>query len=1159
MSLGKKTLALFLMLGCAICLGSYLALRLTVLPAFADFERQSSVEALKRVTRMMDADLRALEIMNLEYSAWDDTYEYASGSLPEFEADNLDPAYWHSIDINMMMIFDTQGKPLFARIGDARDGHELQLAKELLFDLDSLNPLITHGAVSDSVLGLLVTRSGILQVVSYPILTSEREGPIAGSLIVGQFLTEQRLLDLGERATVNVTMSTFAEPGAREKADRNFPATDSDTIVIVSEDYVRGSEVLNDVFGNPAIVLEVTQPRKISAIGDNTIRTAMTFLAFGSIGFLVAALSFIQHLIVKPIRVLTDKILNIRETGNLEIDVGRNRSDEIGVLATKFGELTSNLGHARKQLEDARDDALSLSAAKSEFLARMSHEIRTPMNGVLGMTELLRNTSLTDKQERFARTINESAEALLHIINDILDISKIEAGKLELDVAPFNLRNVIEECLDLLADSAHRKGLELVAVIPPDVNTGVEGDALRLRQVLVNLLSNAVKFTEQGEIVVRVNEIDLNDEQVTYRIEVEDTGIGVDPRNVATIFEPFTQEDGSTTRRFGGTGLGLSICKQLIDLMHGEIGVESRPGMGCKFWIEVALARNAALQQSPTPESLSGRRVLIVDDNATNRETLREQLENWRMRVTSASSGAEAIGILSTSLRNNVPFETVLLDMNMPEMDGVELANEIRQTSGYDAAPLIMLSSVAVSDTGDRRDDSALDAWLTKPVRQERLCDVLVSHLGRDKASTNSPTKTRVPADATNDNEIRSLRILLAEDNEVNKVVATSMLDDLGHQAVVVSNGAEAVKAFENERFDVVIMDCQMPVVDGLEATKSIRRWESKQGREPSPIIALTAKALDGDRDVCLDAGMNDYMSKPFTLEQLANVLARNVVAARELTREQGTSRARILVVDDNSINQQVTEALLHDLGYSCDVAADGDEALRAIAAKKYDLVFMDCHMPVRNGYETSREIRRAEQASASGSHLPVIALTADLMQNNRERCLDAGMDDYVPKPFTQEQLRRVIARWLPDGSAEAAGNDVTIDEVGFTEMTDSISISSLDRGALDEILQLDSSSNRNVAREILLSFCALSTRLVLQLRSSVADADFDQTELIAHSLKGCSGQIGALILAELCEKILDALRHDDLSDTKTLCERVAIEHSAVLIALDNEVQRIAA
>ncbi len=1165
MSLGKKTLVLFLLLGSAICTGSYFALRITVLPTFNEFERQSSKDALTRVARVLEADLRSLEIMNIEYSAWDDTYEYATGRLPEYADDNLDPAYWHSIDINMMMIFDSDGRELFARIGHPDDGHELSLSEVFPSRNDSLTPLIMRASPAGSVLGLLSTDFGLMQVVSYPILTSEGEGPVAGTLIVGQFLTDERMLDIGERATVELSIDAITKTGLPTDvsgafADRGDPA--GKTALAVTAHHIRGFRILDDAFGNPAAVIEVRQPRTISQIGTHTIWTTTFLLAIGSLGFLLAALFFTHRLMVAPIRELTQKILDIQSTGNLEIDVSNARSDEVGVLASEFAELTAGLSKARDELERARDDALSLSNAKSEFLARMSHEIRTPMNGVLGMTELLRNTALNDKQKRFAATITESAESLLHIINDILDISKIEAGKLDLDIAPFNLRSVVEECLELLADNAHRKNIELIGSIPADMHVFVEGDALRLRQVLVNLLGNALKFTESGEIVVRISELKGNQEKTIYRFEVQDSGVGFDPRNLDRIFEPFTQEDGSTTRRFGGTGLGLSICKQLLNLMGGDIGAESRLGHGSTFWFTVPLVKDSAVSELPTPTDLAGKHVLIVDDNATNRETLQHQLENWHVRVASASSAAEALGVISSGIRNDMQFDAVLLDMNMPGMNGVQLAKEIRQSRRLESTPLIMLSSVSIGDAEHDPDDANINAWLTKPVRQTRLHEALVSHLCRTEAASQLADDQYPALEATNDTTNRSLRVLLAEDNKVNQIVTIGMLQELGHEVTVAENGIDAIETFKKRSFDLVFMDCQMPEMDGFEATRSIRRWEEEEQRAPSRIIALTADALTGDRERCLAAGMNDYVSKPFRLEHLAAVIASSMsqeeqAAARSTS--SGASKSKILIVDDNAINQQVTSAMLSDLGYDAVVVADGDEALTAFESTKFDLILMDCHMPVRDGYDTTREIRRLESKSSDRVRVPIVALTADLMQNNRQRCLDSGMDDYVTKPFTQEQLRLVVSRWISTTTIEEEGPEFGVDTDGFTLAADTVSSASLDRQVLDEILQLDRSSAKNMVREIIVSYCATSTKLILQLRAAIADRDVAQIEVIAHSLKGCSGQMGAILLATLCEQILTAAKNNDLDAAPSLCERAAVEHSALIIALDKEMQRIAA
>lgn len=1166
MSLGKKTLALFLVLGLAICAGSYLALRLSVLPAFEDFEKKAANESLSRVRSLLQSEIQALRVLNLEYSAWDETVRYMKNPFPEFEETNFSPGYWHSIDINMMLVFDADGNRAYGWMADPADESPLDVDDQLFGSLSANDIIVDHATESSAVMGLVRTRNGLMHIASYPILNTEAEGPIYGSLVLGRFFTDALRQELANRATTDLSIHLMGDSGLPAhvvKALRDLPESNVNTTIATYASNVHGLEVLIDVYGNPAAVLEIRQPREISAIGADTIRTTMTFLGAGSLGFLLAALFLIRRLIVSPVKALTDEIAHMRATDSLEFDAGNARSDEVGVLASSFEALTTGLRRTREELEAARDEALSMSKAKSEFLARMSHEIRTPMNGVLGMTELLQNTALDDKQRRFARTIYSSAESLLHIINDILDISKIEAGKLELDVAPFNLRHMVEECLELLADSAHRKDLELIGAIDADTHTFVEGDALRLRQILINLLSNAVKFTEHGEIIVRVEEQDGDDEHAQYRFEVRDTGVGIGTENAEKIFDPFTQEDGSTTRRYGGTGLGLSICKQLIELMDGEIGVETNGSQGCTFWFTVSLARDSETSEQLQFEMLAGKSVLIVDDNATNRETLQHQLESWDMRVEAASSGPEALGLLGSRARDDRSFDAVLLDMNMPEMDGIQLASAIRQTEILDAVPLLMLSSVSAIDAGDDRDTADIDAWLTKPVRQARLFDALSSHLARprrprkdmDRSETMQPL---VGSAATNDNASSDLRILMAEDNPVNQMVAQGMLDELGHTTTVAGNGREAFELFKEHEFDLVLMDCQMPVLDGFKATQLMRQWESQEDREATKIIAVTANALGGDRERCLAAGMDDYVSKPFTIENLGAAIASVMKGpGSDITALHDDTRRQVLIVDDNSINQQVTNAMVEELGFATQVAENGEEALQAMDSRSFDLVLMDCHMPVLNGYDATREIRRREEESATAKRTPVIAITADLMQSNRHRCLSSGMDDYVTKPFTEQQLRAVLDRWLSDTDDSDA--PVVVDPDGFSALSETMTLASIDRHALEEILQLDSSPDKRMVREIVVSYCALSTKLILQLRTAVADGDTEQIELLAHSLKGSSGQVGAVLLTALCEQILAGVRNNDLGNAASLCERAAVEHSAVITALDREMQRIAA
>ena len=1177
MSLGKKTISLFLVLGICLWVGSYAVLRTAVLPAFEQFERESTERALQRVTRMLDEDLRALEILNKEYSLWDDTYKFARGEIPQYADENLDPAYWHSINVNLLAIFDANGEELYSWISDPSDGSELPLRDELPFALEPGHPLIHHGDLSDSMRGVLNMQSGLMQVVSYPILTSDGKGPMAGSLIVGQSLDARRLHNLRQRATIDLSLLPIDGadvpagvvewlPGA--PADEEFMHIETDGEV------VNGYTALVDMFGAPLAVIEVSAPRRISQIGARTVKTAMVALAIASAVFLVTALLSLQKMIAMPIRKLTRQILAMRETGDLSVDVGQSRSDEVGTLASEFGLLAHRLQRAQEDSEAARDEAMAMSKAKSEFLARMSHEIRTPMNGVLGMTELLRETNLDDRQQQFTGTIYESAESLLRIINDILDISKIEAGKIELDVAPFNLQNLVEECLDLLAESAHRKRLELACSIPGDANVHVRGDPVRLRQILLNLVGNALKFTEHGEVVVRVTTPTLGFDRPNFRFEIQDTGIGISPDKVQDIFEPFVQEDGSNTRRFGGTGLGLAISKQLVELMGGEIGLNSVLGEGTTTWFTLELEQDQVSAANLQPHLLAGKSVLVVDDNETNRDILKHRLESWDMQVRTACSGADALSILRSAGLDQSPVDIMLLDMAMPGMDGLQLAHAIRSEDQYRAVPIVMLSSISRANIEEDQVANGPDEWLAKPVRQSRLYDALVSLLGksfdhRKMARGSSQQAGDIPTKSHN-----GLNVLLVDDNEVNLAVAEAMLDSLGCRSTRATNGQLAVAACERQSYDVVLMDCRMPEMDGFEATRTIRNLEQKLGWKTTPIIALTAHALQGDRERCLAAGMNDYLSKPFTREQLKSVLVANAATdssppanheEQQIEKTPATDTAcangakgRILVADDNDVNQQVTRAMLQSLGYETESAADGEQALAALARERFDMVLMDCHMPLCNGYDATQEIRAREGESPPGGRIPVVAVTADVLESNRQKCLDVGMDDYLTKPFSQDKLRVVLNRWLRNGPSKESAS-VTIDADGFTRLGDTQTLASVDVAALNEIRQLDSSQGAVVLREIVVSYCASSTTLMLQLRAAAAEGDMGLVEHLAHSLKGGSSQLGAVLLSILCDEMIASAKDNDQKTLLIQVQRAAVEHAAVLAGLDRELQTIAA
>ncbi|MBA3007444.1 MAG: response regulator [Proteobacteria bacterium] len=542
-----------------------------------------------------------------------------------------------------------------------------------------------------------------------------------------------------------------------------------------------------------------------------------------------------------------------------------------------------------QNLENALVDAKIASKAKSEFLSTMSHEIRTPMNGILGMTELLLNTGLKERQRHFADIILRSADSLLAIINDILDFSKIEAGKLELEEHVFDLRELVDDVADMMAERAHVKGLELLPVFTGTMPLAAQGDSNRLRQVLVNLLSNAIKFTNSGEVVVRIEEMSEEGEKRTFRFAVEDTGIGINQEQKDHIFELFSQADSSTTRKYGGTGLGLTISRQLVELMGGEIGVDSLPGRGSVFWFTVSFPcypDSGERHLDRKKGNLLGMRLLIVDDNATNRDILTNQIRSWGVTSAAVENGTQALDVLRKSVAENVPYDVALLDWHMPEMDGIELARQIRADRAISDICLVMLSSASYDDQSSLASLAGVELYLSKPVRQNLLFNALLSQVAKHEDGSvarqnNSLSSDRVVFDA---------HILLVEDNLINQDVCRQMLRMMECRVDMAENGREAVRAAFGKKYDLILMDCHMPEMDGFTATQRIRSNEAKKGKERVPIIALTGDVQVGVREQCLAAGMDDYLSKPFYMNSLQNVMEKflkaGTIASEKIERE---------------------------------------------------------------------------------------------------------------------------------------------------------------------------------------------------------------------------------------------------------------------------------
>ena len=884
LSLGTRTTGILLVV---LILGSVLGLavqRYVVFPSFLALEQEEAHADAMRCRRAIEREIHHLSAFVGDYGRWPDSWKYMEDRNSQFIQDNYALATFAENHVEAIWYVDLTGQVAW---GQARD---LDAEGQPVIDLPEMpaktwprdHPLLPK--VSDQPLsGVFLTSRGPRIASTWPI-TRDGEGPPRGFIVMTRALDAEVVKTLVEQTRVDfeiLLIGPTLPPKDREGLS-HVGAGGLPWVRIHDEETLSVYTSMSDVLGRPALLVRADVPRRIAHHG----RTALLYgvlsgLAIGVLLLVVTWMLF-KRSVLGPVASLSATVREVANApaGELTGRVQAPGSDELGRLADDFNRMLDGLEAARRALHEARDQAEAATRAKAAFLANMSHEIRTPMNGIMGMTDLLLQGSLDPEQREYCETVRSSSGSLLTILNDILDFSKIEAGQLALERIDFDLRVTLEETEQLLAEKAHGKGLELALEIGVGVPGRVRGDPGRLRQILVNLIGNAVKFTSKGEVLVRVTRdgaaSTLDGEPVRLLFEVRDTGIGIPVTRRDRLFRSFSQVDASTTRRFGGTGLGLAITKQLVTLMGGEVGVESTEGSGSTFWFTVVLERppvaaeRAVERDDDVPAEVRGRRILIVDDNDTSRRLLEAQLRVWGCRPVGRAPEEEALDVLTRAAVEGDPFSLVLVDGGMPGAYGEGLARAIRSRTSFAGLRLVLLTSGAVGSASAAWAETGFDATVKKPVRQSALHDCLVSLLATAPPPTPERPRSRPEAPAVT---ARPAHILLAEDNAVNQLVARTMLQRMGHTVHTAANGRQAVEACAMGAFDLILMDCQMPEMDGYEATAEIRRLE--RDIRHTPIIAMTANAMQGDRERCLAAGMDDYVSKPVARDTLDATICR--------------------------------------------------------------------------------------------------------------------------------------------------------------------------------------------------------------------------------------------------------------------------------------------